>query len=163
MKIYELLYIIPSKYTEKETDGITKEVETAVTEAKINIIESKPPEKRAMAYPVGRSHFGIYCLLKIAGDGDSINKLDEKLRLMPEIARHQIFIFKETQRPDLEKIKRSRKERKPLQAAPPARKSDASRKEAASAEEKLKESSKIEKGKIKLEELDQKLEELLKE
>jgi ribosomal protein S6 len=158
MKTYELLYIIPSKYTEKETSDLARQVEAVIKGAEATILESKPLEKRSLAYPVGRSHFGVYGLIKFECEENAIKKIDEKLRLAPEIVRHQILKYVETQKPDLTKIKREKKTIKPASPL---------RKETLKIEKETKETAKPEpkpeKEKIRLEDLDKKLEELFKE
>lgn len=167
MKTYELLYIIPLKYTEKETSDLARQVETVIKGAEATILESKPLEKRSLAYPVGRSHFGVYGLIKFECEENAIKKIDEKLRLTPEVVRHLILKYVETQKPDLTKIKREKKMAKPAPPSYPRETRAPLRKETLKIEKETKETAKPEpkpeKEKIRLEDLDKKLEELLKE
>jgi len=157
MKAYELLYIIPPKFTDQELKEIVAEVENIIKEAKSNILDSRLPEKRILAYPVKHCRIGFCGLIKFENDASAISKIDEKLRMMPNILRHGVFTYKETQKPSFEKETIKRKETRPIKPkerpmVPPA--------EDRVAEESPK-SDKSEK--IKLEELDKKLEEILKE
>lgn len=168
MKTYELLYIIPSKFTEKETGDISREVEAILKNTQANILESKFLGKRLLSYPINHSHYGIYELIKFETDAPTVKKIDEKLRLTSEIARHQIMKFIETQKPDFEKAKTGRRTEKtkvtrtapsfesPL--APPG-----GRDQLQPRAPLRKEPPEPGKEKIKLEELDKKLEEILKE
>ncbi len=155
MKVYELLYIIPPKFTWQETFDIEKEVRKILKEARVNILGTKPFEKRQLAYPVKRCHFGIYGQMKFEGNEEQIKKIDEKLRLEPNIIRHNVFKFKATQAPVIRDFreKREKKYVKPKQAAKEIKEPPVT--------PKPDEGGKTEK--IKLEELDKKLEELLKE
>lgn len=150
MKTYELLYIIPPKFTDQELQEVVAEVENVLKEAKSGILDSRMPEKRILAYPIKHCRIGFCGLVKFENDAATVSKMDEKLRMMPNIIRHRIFIYKETQKPSFEKETEKRREKKVIKP-----------KEKPMAEEKAKEAPKTEK--IKLEELDKKLEELLKE
>ena len=57
---YELLYIIPLKYTDEENTTITKEVEDLIKKYKGEIIKTSILGKRKLAYEIKHVHNGYY-------------------------------------------------------------------------------------------------------
>jgi small subunit ribosomal protein S6 len=151
MRTYELLYIIPSKFTDKESSAIINQIEAVLKGEKINILESKPIGKKTLAYPIKHCHFGICGLIKFEGEEKVIKNINDKLRLMPEIIRYQILKYIETQTPKIIKVQKEEK----------IKSVSKTKKEQPLAGE-IKKPAETKKEKIKLEELDKKLEEILK-
>ncbi|MCF7906706.1 30S ribosomal protein S6 [Patescibacteria group bacterium] len=86
--MYELLYIIPSPFTEKDLPGINKKVKEIITELEGKIQEEKDLGNKKLAYPINQVHKGFYFLIKFEINPQNIPKLDQKLKMSPEILRH---------------------------------------------------------------------------
>ncbi len=61
---YELLYIIPLKYTDEENNNIIKEVEDILTLHSAKIIKSIKLGKRKLAYKIKHINYGFYVVLQ---------------------------------------------------------------------------------------------------
>jgi small subunit ribosomal protein S6 len=93
MKQYELLYIIPAKYTEAEVKSImdkTKGIIESAGAAKVS--EMHNLGKRRLAYPIGQVRFGNYVLVWLEAEPKTVAKIDELLRLDIEVTRHLITL-----------------------------------------------------------------------
>lgn len=157
---YELLYIITSKLTEEETEPINKQVLDLIekNEGKITLQENYG--KKKLAYPIKHHHNGYYRLFEFDLEPDKLGELEKKFMLTNEILRHQIFkkklkteeeIKKERElisKIEEKKEKAKEKEMEQEQAAAPTATTPADEKAPA-------------KEKMKLEDLDKKLDEIL--
>jgi len=61
---YELLYIIPLKYTDEENNNIIKEVEDLLTSHEAKILKSAKLGKRKLAYKIKHINYGYYVVLQ---------------------------------------------------------------------------------------------------
>ncbi len=161
MTKYELMYIIPGKYTEEEVGPIRTAIKDLLAKNEAQLIREIDLGKKKLAYPIRQNHYGYYILNDFDAPGESVAKLESALKMMPEVLRQQIVHRLEAaktagkepaSRPRLP-ADRSKTEElastAPIESARPAR---------------LDEPAKpANKPKISLDELDQKLDELLKE
>jgi small subunit ribosomal protein S6 len=90
---YELLYIIPSKYTEDEVKSIMDKIKAIVTDGGLAVSEMHNLGKRRLAYPIKHVRFGNYVLVWFEGDKRAVAKLNEILRLSGDVLRHVIVSF----------------------------------------------------------------------
>ena len=137
---YELLYLISGTYSENELTPIKEKIKKIIesNEGKVTLEDSLG--KKKLAYPIKNMRQGYYLLYELDLPAEKLTKPNRDLKLTTEVLRHQIVSRKPQTRSFLEitkeKIKRER-------------------------EEKPKEKKVDTKGKIKLEDLDQKLDEIL--
>lgn len=90
MERYELLYIIPAKYTEAEITQLMERVKGIVVSAGANVSEMHDLGKRKLAYPIQHVRHGNYVLTYFEAETAVVAKLNEILRLSAEILRHMI-------------------------------------------------------------------------
>jgi small subunit ribosomal protein S6 len=140
---YELLYIIPNKYSEDELKPIQKKVEEIIAKNKGTITYREEWGKKKLAYPINHYNYGYYNLLEFDMEGKNVAQTNELLRITPEVLRHMIVVKTET-----------------AQEAQ-ARAAAEAEKLAKETTEEKEETKKEEKDKIDLEELDSKLDNLL--
>jgi len=151
MQKYELLFIVPAKFTETELSGEADKIKAVVTAAGASVAESHDLGRRKLAYPIKNVRNGNYFLFFIESEQAAIAKLNEMLRLSTDILRHLITVRdpKITKIPSFaeEEMRRERQE-----AAPPVRPQQPPPQQAPlmPAKEKL-----------SMEELDKKLDEIL--
>ncbi len=88
---YELLFIIPNKYTEDEADAIKGQVEKMITDVKGEVNYQENWGKKKLAYDIKGNHYGYYHLYEFDLEGKDLATLERNLRLSPEILRHQII------------------------------------------------------------------------
>lgn len=88
--IYEIMSIIPSKYSDSEIDGAIANIETMFTNAGAKVEKTTNLGKIKLAYPIDHIRFGTYVLSYIAVDGEKVKKIDQDLRLSEFVLRHMI-------------------------------------------------------------------------
>lgn len=86
--IYELLYIIPSNFSDTEIDRIQKSVEERLNQNEAKIEKSEVLGKLKLAYPIKKINHGTYVLVYMEVEGEKIKKIDQDLRLADEVLRH---------------------------------------------------------------------------
>lgn len=156
---YELFVIIPAKYSETELPGIFDGITDAVKSAGAEVSSREDMGKQKLAYPIGGNHFGHLLLLKMEAASEIAKKLNEQLRLRPDIIRHMLTRVIEERKPLTPRrqsapLKKDERVVEPIFAAVGAvkaeEKKDLSRGDLAKEGEK-----------VTLEDLDKKLEEIL--
>jgi len=90
--MYELLYIIPTPYTEIDLPAIQKGVVTAIENLGGKIIKEENLGSKKLAYPIILVRRGFYILIIFEAPKDKLAELNKQLRLMPEVLRFQIII-----------------------------------------------------------------------
>ena len=86
--IYEVLYIIPSQYSDTEIDGITQKMSAIFEKFEGKIEKTENLGKIKLAYPINKERFGTFILSYVELEGDKLDKLDQDLKLTDEILRH---------------------------------------------------------------------------
>lgn len=138
MQKYELLYIVPAKYTEEELKGFSEKVGAIVSQTGVHILETTVLGKRKLAYPIRHLKYGHYVLVDLEAEEDVIGNLNRTLRLTTELLRHLIIVkdpsltkipdfadsgeIVKAEREDSDRRDRRRAPRKPASA--PAQKKD---------------------------------------
>lgn len=133
MQNYELLYIIPVKYTEEEVEKINKTVKDLIIEKGGEIIREDSLGLLRLAYPIKQVYQGYYPVIVFSLEEKDIKSVDRELKLMNEVLRYQIVnkiigaekqlkeaIFKEKK----EKLEDQREERKQQKQPTPVKKAE---------------------------------------
>lgn len=136
MHNYELLCIVPVKYTEDELLPIKEKVREIISKSGGRVLFEDSLGKKKFAFPMKKAHQGYYLVYEFTSDGAILKKLNYDLSLDSDIVRHII-------------VKRAKPME--LELRPPKRKVVLSSEAVA----------RDEKEKIKLEDLDKKLDEIL--
>lgn len=113
-KQYELLYIIPAKYTEAEVKSIMDKIKGIVENGQGVVSEMHNLGKRRLAYSVKHVRFGNYVLMRFSAEAAALAKINDTLRLTSEVLRHLITLAN----PHLKQIP-SFAEEEPRRAAEP--------------------------------------------
>ena len=92
MENYELLYIVPAKYTDAELDSLMEKVKGMVATAGGNVTEMHSLGKRKLAYAIGQVRNGNYVLNYFQAEPASLAKLNDTLRLSTDIVRHLVVV-----------------------------------------------------------------------
>lgn len=105
---YEMLYIVPAPYTEKDVDSIAKETNKIIEELGGKIIQEKKLGARVLAYPIKKVKQGFYVLLYFTLPASQVKSLSQSLKLREDILRFLIIKKQEgkvkKQKPRREKI-----------------------------------------------------------
>jgi len=150
MKHYEIMYIIPIQADVEETVVQDKVRQMLVAEgAKITLEE--PMGKRKLAYPIKHVRHGAYVVLECELDPLKVKAVNDWFRLSAEVLRAQI-IAKQVKTP--ERLAREKALQEKLARLHAKAEAEINKPE---------EPVKSERPKIRLDELDQKLEQILEE
>lgn len=90
MRKYEIIYIVPSKYTDAELDGVVGKVNGILKESGAELSDTYQLGKRRLAYPIDHQRNGSYMLTHFEAEPKSLLKMDQTLRLTDEVLRHMI-------------------------------------------------------------------------
>lgn len=88
--IYEILYIIPARYSDSEIEGIQTSVQGLYTKSEAEVKEERNLGKIKFAYPIKKERFGTYILSYVEADAQRMQKIDLDLRLADQVLRHII-------------------------------------------------------------------------
>jgi len=149
MEHYELLYIIPAKYSEKELQPIIDRVTHLIKKNGGEFTKDDNLGKMKLAYPIKHVHQGYYILNEFNLRPINLKKIDDSLKLDSDILRHLI-------------VKKKIKTQKEIEEEKLAEKRLLQEKEKEIKKEEIKEEAPVKGKKISLEELDKKLDEILK-
>jgi small subunit ribosomal protein S6 len=86
--IYEIMYIIPSKFSDSEIEGVTKTVAGLFEKHGAKVEKTENLGKIKFAYTIKKVTHGTYILAFIEAVGDAVAKIDQELRLSDEVLRH---------------------------------------------------------------------------
>jgi len=150
---YEILFIIPNKFTEDESKTVMDMVEKTITDNGGQITLSEYWGKKRLAYEIKHNTYGYYGLFEFDVAGELLAKIDQTLRLSADVLRHQIVIKKIKSQ---EEVDRDQK----IQAKINSKKVEVDKKEKEVEKTKKTSSTRKEK-KVDLKDLDEKLEGIL--
>ena len=88
--IYEILYIIPSRFSDTEIEAATKVVDAALAKHGATVQKTENLGKLKLAYPIKKERHGTYILTYIEGEGENVAKIENELKLTDEVLRHTI-------------------------------------------------------------------------
>jgi len=91
---YQLIYIIPLKYTEKEVPEIIKKINELIKNTGNSVIVKESWAKRKIAYPIKQNRHGYFVSVEIKTEPENIPKINQNLNNLPETLRHSIVKFK---------------------------------------------------------------------
>lgn len=91
---YEILFIVPNKFTDDEAKTVAGQVEKIITNADGEITFREYWGKKRLAYPIKQNAYGYYGLFEFDLEGAKLAKIDQTLRLDANVLRHQIVIKK---------------------------------------------------------------------
>ena len=91
-KHYEILFIMPNKFTDDESKKIVEKVGQAITDNGGKITYSEYWGKKKLAYEIKHNAYGYYALFEFDLEGSLLAKIDQTLRLSTDVLRHQIVV-----------------------------------------------------------------------
>lgn len=161
MKVYELTYIISPELKIEEAEGFASEISALLQKEGGVIIKAEGPAPKTLSYPIKKQGTGFQVGLEFNFEPEKINTLEEKIRKESKILRYLMFVKKP---PRKEREKRTKKtgEEKPSFVSAFADPLRQSVNEAKASTDKKTTEGKTEK-KVELKDIEEKLEEILKE
>lgn len=92
---YELLYIIPTSFTDDEVGGVETKVAGLLAKVGVTPESTQRLGKLRFAYPIKNERHGHYILVMFTADPSAVAKLDEQLRITPDVLRYMILSAEE--------------------------------------------------------------------
>ncbi|USN53496.1 MAG: 30S ribosomal protein S6 [Candidatus Nomurabacteria bacterium] len=161
MQHYELLLLINPRFTDEEAEQYASTLQKHISDIGGQITKIENMGKRRLAYEINHLKQGFYVLLELDIDGTKLAELDRIFRLEQDLVRHQIIRLP-VRTPEMEAAQRELQER--IQAK---RRAEAQSEAEESRDEKEENTSsrKVEKedDRASLENLDEKIDELLEQ
>jgi small subunit ribosomal protein S6 len=93
MKKYELLYLIPTQYTDTEVEEIMVKISTMVEGEGAQVSRNENLGKIKLAYPINKVRHGTYILVHFEAEPSVISEIGRRLGLAEEVLRHQIMML----------------------------------------------------------------------
>lgn len=91
MREYELLYVVPTSFTEDELGNVEKDVADILTKNTATVVKTTRLGKFRFAYPIKHESHGHYVLLRFQSEPGAVLGINEGLRLIPkEVLRYII-------------------------------------------------------------------------
>jgi len=107
--MYELLYIIPYPFTEKDVPSIREKVTKLIEGFGGKIVKEENLGHKKFAYPIKKVHRGYYICCEFDLESENVTALEEKLKRTPEILR---FLITKKPLPPKAKVEKVKKEEK---------------------------------------------------
>ena len=184
MNNYELLVIISSKLTEEEIPFITDKLFELIKKNEGNIVRDNNLGKKKLSYPIQHQRYGFYVQVDFDLPGNNLRKIEKELKLMNELIRYIVVtrdVLAEARAEKRVKEEKERKvtapviEEKPVAAPKPPKspakpifgpakpevKESFASSDTKEEKEKEKKPARIKEKKVSLEELDEKLDQIL--
>ncbi len=89
---YEMLFIMPNKFTEDEAKTIIEKVEKVISENNGQITYREYWGKKKLAYEIKHNAYGYYSLCEFDSEKKDLEAINQTLRLSTDVLRHQIVI-----------------------------------------------------------------------
>lgn len=172
---YELLFIVPNKFTIEELKPIVEKVKGIITDNSGKITFSEEWGNKKLSYPINHFTHGYYNLFEFDSDSDKVAQINNIIKMDNDVIRHLIIAKPKRTSEEIKEEKRVEKERreaskiekgakaekrKPATKKDKAEKEDVSKKKTVTKAEDKKKKEKDEK-KVNLEDLDEKLDKIL--
>src|SRR5512133_3424375 len=91
MKDYELMYIVPTSFTEEELGAVEKNVTRILEKNSATITKTTRLGKFRFTYTIGKENHGHYVLVRFQCEAANVHGINEGLRMnQKEVLRHLI-------------------------------------------------------------------------
>ncbi len=144
-KEYEIFYFLPITFTPEEVSSIREKMAATIAKFGGTITKEEDLGKKKLTFTIKGARHGYYFLLHFTCPPQGATKVDQEIKLMPEIIRHRLVIKEEYKMPHVSNAYQATEKSVPTPTATPQ--------EIAKAE--------VETGKVDMQELDRKIDELL--
>lgn len=88
--MYELLYIVPAIYAEDELKNVITKIEALLKDEGAEVVKSEVAGKLKFAYPIKRHAQGYYVLAYFNAMGDVLKKISRAIHLDKDVLRFMI-------------------------------------------------------------------------
>lgn len=159
---YELMFIVPGSVDESQVSSVKEKVIALLNEAGAKISLQESQERKKLAYDIKHETYGYYQLVQFDLEKSQMKELEQKLQLNTDILRFLLTKAVVKTAADLAEEEKIKEKIRAKQAE--SVKQELKEAEAKAADEKkieIKKEEDITKGKLSMEDLDKKLDEIL--
>ena len=110
MRKYEIMFIVDANLPDDEIDQLNSQVESLVREGGGQLLETEKMGRRRLAYEVKRQVEGFYVLLTVEANGEIINEVERRFRVLDSVLRYITVRIDKTEK-KLEKIRTIREKK----------------------------------------------------
>lgn len=147
-KEYELFYFLPIAYTPEEVTSTREKIAALINKYGGTLSKEEDLGKKKLSFSIKGARHGYYFLAHFTSSTKQISQIDREIKLMPEIIRHRLVIKEDYKLPHVTAPSYSTEEKIDT---------------ASSAPTIPPEPKEIETGKVDMQELNRKIDELLLE
>ncbi len=155
---YEMLFIVPNKFTDDEAKDIFKKVGQLITSLEGKLTLENYWGKKKFAYPIKHENYGYYGLYEFDLERSLVSEINTKLRLDNNILR---FLIVKKDVKNEEQIKKDQKIKEKIEDKKNKVQEEKSKEEVIKETNKKISSKKVTDKKIDLKNLDEKLDDVL--
>ena len=110
MRKYEIMFIVDPHLPEDDIDQLNSQVESLVSEGGGNVLETEKMGRRRLAYEIKRHDEGFYVLLTVEANGEIINEVERRFRVLDSVLRYITVRIDKTEK-QLEKVRAIRQKK----------------------------------------------------
>ncbi len=92
MTKYELILIVPGKVSDKEIPQVSEKIALILEKQGAKIFEEDNLGRKKLSYPIKKNEIGTYLLYRFSGNNQIAEKLEKIFKLTSEIIRYLIII-----------------------------------------------------------------------
>ena len=123
MRKYEIMFIVDPNLPEDDIDKLNSQVESLVSEGGGNVLETEKMGRRRLAYEIKRREEGFYVLLTVEANGEIINEVERRFRVLDSVLRYITVRIDETEK-KLEKVRAIREKKSGRRTSEPQDRSE---------------------------------------
>jgi small subunit ribosomal protein S6 len=90
-KHYELMYIVPAKFAGEELESIKTKINDLLVNHGAEVTNQVDMGRLRLAYPIKQVFQGFYYVLEFNAEPAKVRKMENLLRIMPEILRYLLI------------------------------------------------------------------------
>lgn len=88
---YELLYIVSATFADDDVGTVESVVRALLEKNGASVVSTKRLGKLRFAYPIKKSRYGNYVLIRFESEPSAVAKIEESLRIANDVVRHLIL------------------------------------------------------------------------
>ncbi len=91
MRPYELMYLVQPAADEERLSAVTDRLQQAITSLGGKVDKATPPQRRRLAYEIGKYRDGQYGVLEYSLPPDQSREFERTIKLTEDILRHIVI------------------------------------------------------------------------
>lgn len=92
MRNYELLVIVPAKVADNDVPAVSEKIAKIIIQEGGQVLLEDFLGRKKLCFPINKNEVGSYLVFEITGDNELNSKLEKIFKLTPEILRYLIIV-----------------------------------------------------------------------